>query len=161
MVFFIGRNIDIVKLAELAAQGFYISQIAKIMGHSKNGIFYALKRNNINYAVFEKNRFLVLDGLTVTVKLACKAKGINPDSLRNFKRKMGYGYQQAFDEYVLKKEKNISCTVYYNGKNYKLKELCKLVGFHYPTVNKILKKDNYSQSSFNHYFNKMRGFSSL
>lgn len=137
-----------------------------ITSHSKTGIKRALERNKIPYTKHVKERFISVDGVMMSLKDACNAQGFSRKSLYAFRVKRGLNQQDGFDAYVIYKQSKHAidkpiltidtCTVIYQKKIYSLKEVCKLLGFHFNSVGTYMKQNKYTQASFNRYLHSMR-----
>ena len=157
MGFFSGGNINVVKLAELAAQELSMYAIAKQMGHSISGIRDCAERNNIAFTVCSKFKYINVDGVKMTTNDACESKGFKATSLYAWRVKRGLNEQDGFNAYVeYQKTKTTkhpvltvdTCTVKYKKETYSLKSACKMLGLHLKSVNAYMKQNKYTQASF-------------
>mgnify|MGYP003406182994 FL=1 len=140
--------------------------MSRVTGHSKNGIKAALERNKIPYTKHVKERFISVDGVMMSLKDACAAKGFSREAMYAWRVKRGLNEQEGFEAYIVYQQSKHAidkpiltidtCTVIYQKKIYSLKEVCKLLGFHFNSVGTYMKQNKYTQASFNRYLHSMR-----
>jgi len=101
MAFFNGEGIDLPTITKLAEAGFSLKGMATITGHSRTGIKRALERNKIPFINHVRERFIIVDGVEISLGEACKAKGFSREAMYSFRVKRGLGLQEGFDAYVI------------------------------------------------------------
>jgi hypothetical protein len=165
MAFYNGGEIDTAKVRELSAQGLNVSQIAKTMGHSRCGIEQHCVKHGIAHTFADKHKYVIVDNVKMTIGNACMLFGFSREGLYSFRVKRGLELQEGFDAYMFYKLTDSTnrpvltidtCTVIYQKKTYSLKDICKLLGFHFNSVGAYMKQNKYTQASFDRYCQSMR-----
>lgn len=161
MAFFKGRNIDIVKIAELAAQGLSLNSMSKVTGHSKKGIKAALERNSIQYTMGVKERFITVEGVLTSLGDACNAKGFSRKAMYAWRVKRGLNEQEGFDAYIVYQQSKRTidkpiltfknATVIYKKERYTLTEISDKLKLNKQRFEVFMRQNRYAQNAFERY----------
>lgn len=91
-------NTEIV--AELVGQGLSVADIARKTGYSRQGLNQHIKSNNINYTPQGNVKYIVVDGVKMSMSAGCKKKGFSIESLCAYRSSRGLNEQDGFNSYV-------------------------------------------------------------
>lgn len=91
-------NTEIV--VELVNQGLSVADIARKTGYSRQGLNQHIKSNNINYTPQGNVKYIVVDGVTMSMSAGCKKKGFSCESLYAYRSHRGLNEQDGFNSYV-------------------------------------------------------------
>lgn len=161
MAFFKGRNIDIVKIAELAAQGLSLNSMSKVTGHSKNGIKAALERNSIQYTMGVKERFITVEGVLTSLGDACNAKGFSRQAMYAWRVKRDLNEQEGFEAYIVYQQSKRTidkpiltfknATVIYKKERYTLTDISDKLKLNKQRFEVFMRQNRYAQNAFERY----------
>ena len=161
MAFFNGCGIDLKTITELAAQGLSLNSMSKVTGHSKNGIKAALERNNIQYTMGVKERFITVDGVLMSLGDACNAQGFSREAMYAWRIKRGLNEQEGFDAYVTYQQSKRTidkpiltfknATVIYKKERYTLTDISDKLKLNKQRFEVFMRHNRYAQRAFDRY----------
>ena len=94
------QTINTAIVIELVAQGLSVADIARKTGYSRQGLNHHIKSNNINYTPQSNVKYIVVDGVTMSMSAGCKKKGFSCESLYAYRSPRGLNEQDGFNSYV-------------------------------------------------------------
>ena len=94
------QTINTAIVIELVAQGLSVADIARKTGYSRQGLNQHIKSNNINYTPQGNVKYIVVDGVTMSMSAGCKKKGFSCESLYAYRSPRGLNEQDGFNSYV-------------------------------------------------------------
>lgn len=94
------QTINTAIVIELVAQGLSVADIARKTGYSRQGLNQHIKSNNINYTPQGNVKYIVVDGVTMSMSAGCKKKGFSCESLYAYRSHRGLNEQDGFNSYV-------------------------------------------------------------
>lgn len=161
MAFFNGCGIDLPTITDLAAQGLSLNSMAKLTGHSKNGIKAALERNEIPYTKHVKERFITVDGVLMSLGDACNAKGFTREAMYAWRVKRGLNEQEGFNAYIIYQQSKRAidkpiltfknATVLYKKERYTLTEISDKLKLNRQRFEVFMRQNRYAQNAFERY----------
>ena len=161
MAFFNGEGIDLPTITKLAEAGLSLNEMATITGHSRTGIKRALERNKIPFINHVRERFIIVDGVEISLGEACKAKGFSREAMYSFRVKRGLGLQEGFEAYIVYQQskrtidKTIltfkNATVIYKKERYTLTEISDKLKLNRQRFDVFMRQNRYAQNAFERY----------
>jgi len=161
MAFFNGEGIDLPTITKLAEAGFSLKGMATITGHSRTGIKRALERNKIPFINHVRERFIIVDGVEISLGEACKAKGFSREAMYSFRVKRGLGLQEGFDAYVIYQQSKHAidkpiltfknATVIYKKERYTLDAISDKLKLNRQRFDVFMRQNRYAQNAFERY----------
>ena len=161
MAFFNGEGIDLPTITKLAEAGLSLNEMATITGHSRTGIKRALERNKIPFINHVRERFIIVDGVEISLGEACKAKGFSREAMYSFRVKRGLGLQEGFDAYVIYQQSKHAidkpiltfknATVIYKKERYTLDAISDKLKLNKQRFEVFMRQNRYAQNAFERY----------
>jgi hypothetical protein len=166
MAFFRFGGIDLPTITDLASQGLSLNSMSKVTGHSKNGIKAALERNKIQFTKHEKERYITVDGVEMSLGDACNTQGFSREAMYSWRVKRGLNEQNGFDAYIIYQQSKRTidkpilttknATVIYHNEKYLLKDISQKLQFNLQRFEVFMRQNRYDQKAFERYC-EMRG----
>ena len=161
MAFFNGEGIDLPTITKLAEAGLSLNEMATITDHSRTGIKRALERNKIPFINHVRERFIIVDGVEISLGEACKAKGFSREAMYSFRVKRGLGLQEGFDAYVIYQQSKHAidkpiltfknATVIYKKERYTLDAISDKLKLNKQRFEVFMRQNRYAQNAFERY----------
>lgn len=161
MAFFNGGGIDLPTITKLAEAGLSLNGMATITGHSRTGIKRALERNKIPFATHVRERFVVVDGIMMSLGDACNAQGFSRESMYAWRVKRGLNEQEGFDAYIIYQQSKRTIdkpiltfknpTVIYKGERYSLQDVSDKLKLNKQRFEVFMRLNRYGQNAFERY----------
>ena len=94
------QTINTAIVVELVNQGLSVADIARKTGYSRQGLNQHIKSNNINYTPQSNVKYIVVDGVTMSIGAGSRKKGFSRESLCAYRSSRGLNEQDGFNAYV-------------------------------------------------------------
>jgi hypothetical protein len=161
MAFFNGEGIDLPTITKLAEAGLSLNGMATITGHSKTGIKRALERNKIPFATHVRERFIIIDGVEISLGDACNAQGFSRKSMYAWRVKRGLNEQEGFNAYIIYQQSKRAidkpiltfknATVLYKKERYTLDAISDKLKLNKQRFEVFMRQNRYAQNAFERY----------
>lgn len=161
MAFFNGEGIDLPTITKLAEAGLSLNGMATITGHSRTGIKRALERNKIPFINHVRERFIIVDGVEISLGEACKAKGFSRKAMYAWRVKRGLNEQEGFDAYIVYQQSKRTidkpiltfknATVIYKKERYTLTDISDKLKLNKQRFEVFMRQNRYAQNAFERY----------
>ena len=161
MTFFNGEGIDLPTITKLAEAGVSLNSMSKLTGHSRTGIKRALERNKIPFINHVRERFIIVDGVEISLGDACKAKGFSRESMYAWCVKRGLNEQEGFEAYIVYQQSKRTidkpiltfknATVIYKKERYTLDAISDKLKLNKQRFEVFMRQNRYAQNAFERY----------
>ena len=161
MAFFNGEGIDLPTITKLAEAGLSLNEMATITGHSRTGIKRALERNKIPFINHVRERFIIVDGVEISLGDACNAQGFSRKSMYAWRVKRGVNEQEGFNAYIIYQESKRAidkpiltfknATVLYKKERYTLDAISDKLKLNKQRFEVFMRQNRYAQNAFERY----------